>query len=254
MESLFDFIKNVFYFIKSHRDYSVQLVGAFSGAFFAFLFILASEKRKQSIDRRLGIKKEHAYLERYFAEVHQCVEYNQGLLAVITKDLSEKNANLMDLVLIPIRQDISMKISDTLFINKIELYINNLKRFNLSLANTNKWKNKIVDDLLSTDLEIRKRAEASLVGFLTQIKEFDPVFQFHLSELTDYVAENRVILKKYDNWHINFTKLENQYIRREKLVKKELDSMGKEKDVNTLYNKYLEKLKKFGLREIKNGK
>lgn len=235
-----------------HQDYFVQFIGAFSGAFFAFLFFLSGEWIKRKIEWNKTVRNEHAYLERYFPELYQAVEYNKGLLSIIVKDYKNKIITLMNLVPVPIREDISMKIKDTIFINKIEIYVANLKRLNLTLNNINKWKEKIDEELLNSSEEIKKRAENSLANFIKQAEEFQKVFDFHLKEAEEFAAENRLLLRRYKNWNYRKQKVEKEYKKRKNLVDLELQMMHKEGSENTIMNDYIEKLKKSGIYEDKS--
>lgn len=229
--------------------FSEQFIGAFVGALFAFLFFLLGEYIKRKIEWRIKVRVEHAYLERYFGDLHQIILYNKRLLEAIIKDYENQKINVMNFTLVPIRDDSTMRMRDILFINKVEMYVSNLKRLNLNLNSLNKWKDKINDDLLNSSEETRKRGETILKDFIAEIKDFKNSLEYHLSEIKELFAENRILLKKYKNWKYrrNKTKKENE-TRKEK-IKREIDLINKEKSIHPIMNDYLSKLKKFGLDE-----
>ena len=223
------------------------LIGAFLGAFFAFGFFLLGEYVKRKWDRRVTVKNEHAFLERYLGDVYQIILYNKGLLPKIIEDYGKKEVNIMNLDFIPIREESSMKVDDIIFVNKIQRYTSELKRLNLSIKNLNEWRIKINDDLLSGSPEIIDRGNIILTNFLNQAISFDNVFEYHLDELKELIAENRVLLKNYNHWNYKGASIENKNKIRKEHIKKELELVEKEKNVNPLMSDHIEKLKKYGL-------
>lgn len=225
---------------------SDQFLGAFLGAVCAFLFFLLGEYIKRKIDWKKEVRKEHSYLERYFGDISQILQYNKGLLPKIINDYNNKSANIMNFTLLPIRDGATMRMNDIIFINRMEIYFTELKRLNLSLENINKWKSSINDDLLSELEERRKRGKLILDNFLIQAEDYQKVFEYHLDKIEDLVAENNVLLKKYKNWEYNERKVVKEVALRKELIQKEKDAVKSQKN-NPIFNDHLDKLKKFGL-------
>ncbi len=241
-------------FINKSKDYIIQFLGAFLGAFFAFLFFLIGSWIQGKTKWKKTVKNEHAFLERYFNDVRQSILYNKGLLPKIVEDYKKKEANIMSLVLMPIREDSSMKINDQIFITKIENYIIELKRFNLSLTNLNNWKEKINIDLLDESLRSRTRGVATLENFISQANVYEKVFKYHLSEVENFTAENRILLKKYKSWKYNEEEIKKENLERKELIKKEIEIIREEDKSSPLMNDHLEKLKEYGLYQDEGNK
>jgi len=237
-------------FIKIHHDYSVQFTGAFLGAFFAFLFYITGEWLKRKSDWQKAVKNEHAYLERYFGDVYQIIQYNKGLLPIIIEGYEKKEISNMNFNLLPVRGESTMKMEDTIFINRMEIYLTELKRLNLSLDNINKWKNLINEDLLDESERRRQRGAAICQNFLKQAKSYQKVFDYHLDKLEDIIAENEVLLKKYKKWKYDKKQVEKEALSRKELIAKEKIEIKKQKN-NPIFNDHLNKLKEFGLYEDK---
>lgn len=226
------------------------MFGPFLGAFFAFLFFLAGEWVRRKIDWRKTVIKEHASLERYFGELQQELFYNRGLLPKIVADYQDHSSNIMNLVLVPIREDSTMKIKDQIFINKLVLYNTELKHLNLSLSNMNNWKDKINIDLLDESQRSRMRGAAVLINFIAQANNFDKVFKYHLNKVDEMMAENRLLLKRYKNWKYDKSKIEKELIKRKELIINEQVAMQKDAKENPIINEHLENLKKFGIAQM----
>jgi len=251
LQKIIDLLTSVEDNIGQSSYFSEQLIGAFLGAFFAFLFFIIGNYIWDFVKRRTDWKKknrlEHAYLERYFGDLFQIFENNKKLLAEVLDNYKNKRLCHLNFVLLPIRDDITMRISDRVLINKLEMYISNLKNLNSDLNNMNVFKDKINIDLIDISEEVRKRGEGFLIDYLKQIRGFDPIFDYNLSEVEEFAAENRILLKKYKNWEYSKSKFEEDYEKRKELIKKEIELMRKEKEENPMRSDYLSKLKKFRL-------
>ena len=151
--------------IRQHHDYLVQFIGAFSGAFFALLFFLIGEWIKRKVEWKRTVNKEHAFLERYLGDLHQTIMYNKGLLPLIIEDYKNSTINIMNFTPVPIREDSTMKMRDTIFINEVENYITELKMLNRSLNILNKWKEGINEDLLHESERRRERGATIPVSY-----------------------------------------------------------------------------------------
>lgn len=231
---------------KFYLDWN-QIIGSFFGAFFAFIFFLVGNWIKQKIDWGKAVKTEHAYLERNFSDVQQVIEYNKGLLPKIINDFENKNINFMDFVLLPIHEYSTLKMKDKIFINKVELFITELKGLNLSLSNINRWKAKISDELLDDSDRVRARGAASLVNFLTQMRDYKKVFEYHLDQIDELMAENRILLKRYKNLKYDKEKIEKENTKRKNQIDSEKKLVKTEGLSGPIMDDHIEKLKKFGL-------
>jgi len=233
-------------FLRDHHDYSVEFCGAFLGAFFAFIFFIINEKIKSYIDLRKKIKKGHAYLERYLGDLRQLIEYNNGLLPIIIKGYGKKEASLMDFITLPIKDGLTMEIKDLLFINKLEVYSMEIKRLNLSLNNTNNWRSRINNDLTNSSNKANSRGNAMLINFLNEIKVYNNIFAYHIYKINQLIAENRILLKKNNNWRHFNNKIKRELKTRTELIEKEVEWSNDPKN-NPMMEDYSDGLKKFGL-------
>ena len=225
---------------------SEQFLGAFLGALFAFCFFLLGEYIKDKVKWIKMVRKEHAYLERYFGSLHQVLLYNKGLLPMIIEDYKKHEINIMNFTPLPIREDSTMKMKDKIFINKMENYTTELKMLNLSFSNLNKWKEGINDDLLHVSEARRKRGAIILASFLKEAEKYGKVFDYHMDEIVEFRAENQVLLKKYSSWKYNKKKIEEEYVLRKEEIEKEKKIIQETKN-NPIFNDHLDKLKKYGL-------
>lgn len=229
--------------------FTKEVVAAFCGSFFAFIFFIMQDWIKKRRERKTNIRSEHAYLERYLQDVREAIQYNKGLLPTIISHYKKGGANIMDFVPIPIREDITMRIVDMLFLNRLGFYLSKLKGLNLSLGNINKMKDKINGDLLNTDIDIKKRGDSVLSDFLKQAAAFQKVFDYYLDENNELLAENRVLLKKYKNWEFDKLLDKEKNDKRKESIEKELKLMEEEYKKCPMINERLEKLKSFELME-----
>jgi len=221
-------------------------LGGFFGAFFTFLFFLLQEHIKRKIKWNSKVKVEHAYLERYFGDLRLTIDLNKTLLSMIIEDFKSKKINIMNLSPVPIRYDSTMKMKDTIFINKIEIFFSSLKVLNLDLNNLNYFKEKINEDLLNSSEDIRKRGEGIVKNFLSEAEKCLKALKYSLNEIDELFAENRILLKKYKNWDYKKKKIDEEYKKRKVLIKNEIDLMDDEIENNPIINDHKEKLRKFG--------
>lgn len=233
------------------NHFSDQFLGALLGALFAFLFFLLGEYINRKIEWNRSVNKEHAVLDRYFGDLYQIIRYNKGLLPLIINDYKKREVNIMTLTLLPIRDDTTMRMKDLIFNNKMEIYNTGIKRLNLSLDTLNMWKEKINKDLLHDSKKRRARGEAILKNFFVQADEYKKVFNYHLDQIEDLAAENRILLKKYKNWKYNVGEVKKEMQERAPLILREREIIKADKN-NPIYNDYLAKMKRFGLYKDEN--
>ncbi len=236
-------------YIQHYHDYAVQVLASFAGALFAFLFFLLGDWIKRRIDRKRNIRNEHAHVERYLLDLDQVIQYNKGVMSSIIEDYSTKPTiiDLQTLLPLPVREEISMKVNDFIFINRIEIFTANLKRLNKSITNINLWKEKIDSEIISESEKISNRALDFIPQFNNENKGFIKIFDFYLSEVRELLAENRILLKENKNWHYDKEKIEKKYADRKNEVRVMLDQMKNEKQGSSVFKDYFEKMKKFGI-------
>jgi hypothetical protein len=219
----------------------------FLGAFFAFCFFVLGKWIEELVKRKKIYKNEHAYLERYFYELKYSIEFNGGILKEIITSYKKGRIELNKLSDLPIREDSSMKIEDKLFINKLETYINNgIKRLNRLQFGITETQNRLNNDLVENDPVKIKRAENSLIEFISESERFLKIYDYYLDVISDLMIENKVILKKYKKWKFNHGEMENEFAERQKEIENE--KISSEKDYfNPLIKEQEEKLRKYGL-------
>lgn len=233
-------------FIKNNKNLLLEIIGPFLGAFFAFCFFILGNKIQSKIDWNKKVKKEHAFLERYLVSVYQIVSLNKKMLE---KSIDSYNSNCIDIfsfILIPIKDDITMNIKDKIFINRLEIYIAEIRELNFNLKSLSDFKNKIDNNLLGKTEEDIKRGEIMIKNFLEQAEIYKKTLEYHLYKADKIISENRILLKKYKNWSYKKNKIEKDSKRRKESVEKDIEERTKEKD-NPIYNEYLDDLAKFGL-------
>lgn len=224
-------------------------ISAFLGAFFAFCFFIISKWIERKHEWKKTCKNEHSYLERYFHELKYSIEFNKKLLEEIISSYKNNKIVLNKLSDLPLRNDVSMKINDLLFINKLETYINNgIKRINLVQFGISEAQNRINNDIIDNDPIKIKRAEKSLGEFISESENILKMYDYYLDVIFDLMIENRVILKKNKNWKYNQEKMDKIFSERRKKIEYE-KQLTKKNYFNPLVQEQKEKLKKHGLND-----
>lgn len=232
--------------IIGQTNYWVDGLIIFLSVFLGFLSAVVIEKYKRWLDKKASIKKEHAHLERHFLDVRQMIFDNKSLIDSAIENYNNGIIDLESFDLIPIREDSTMKIEDILFINKMLFYTTQTRRLNRYIESTNIWKSKINDDFSSGRIE---QAKKNLDNFSKKLKDFDNVFNYHLDHTNDMIAENRILLRRYNDFGYNYKDLKEKNDRRKELIKKEIELMNKERDKNNDFLNFdrIERSKKYGL-------
>jgi len=237
----------IFVFLQQHHDYGVQFFGAATGAFFAFCFFLSGDWMRRKIDRRKNIVQEHATLERYLANIHTSISYNKLVVEQLIDDYSSKKITLMGFRSFPIREEASMKISDQIFINKLEFFNADLVSVNFQLSDLEQLKERIDVGLVSTEPILRKVANDSLSNYMESASKMITQLNFLTEESIDLIIENQVILKTYKNWRFNKRQVEKKLSKRKKEIETERIIVEDGRINNPIFQDRLEKLKKYGM-------
>jgi len=239
-------IYNFFVLLENNKSLFLEIIGPFLGAFFAFCFFILGNKIQSKINWNKKVKKEHAFLERYLGNVYQIVLLNKEMLEKAINSYSNNSIDIFSFILIPIKDDITMNIKDKIFINRLEIYIAEIRELNFNLKNLSDFKKKIDNNLLGKSKGEVQRGEIMIKNFLEQAEVYKKTLEYHLYKINKIISENKVLLKKYKNWNYKKNKIEKEFEKRKEDVKKEAEERVKEKD-NPIYNEYLDDLDKFGL-------
>jgi hypothetical protein len=249
MPEFYSFISTILNFISTNRkEIFINSVGAFFGAFFAFLFFIMEEKLRVGRENKNSIKIEHAYLECYLYEVKQILLLNKEIITEIIQDYKVKNINIFNLSEIPIRDGTSVRIKDILFRNEIEFYMLRTKILNLDQNNFNNLKDKINNDLTSKDEKYIKRGENSLNNLIELAGKLKNGYDLHLNKFEYLIFENKYLLQKYKNIYKKIHNLNIENEKRKKQVNKFKD-LQEARGKSFVYDEYIEMLDKHNIKE-----
>ncbi len=192
------FINVIIDTLKS-KDAFLSFFGAFFGAFFAFYFLILFEKIKDKKTWRKTVKTEHIYLERYFNDLLIYCDKNLGLLNSIITNFKNRKLDITNLRKFPIREDITMRLNNIDFINKVYILIVDIVSFNDDVDTLNSWREKINDSIDKYIFELkRKELEPHISNSVEMfIKNSDLLSNFLKllkNKIINLMAENRLLL------------------------------------------------------------
>lgn len=223
-------------------------LGSFLGAFFAFIFFILSKKYEKRKEWQQTYKKEHSYLERYFYDLKVDLIDNKKRLRDISARYKAKEIGSLNLIDLPIRDGISMRVDDIIFINRVETYAGKcIKRLNYLQNEINRGIDDLNKDLVSTNEKIQKNAEKNCQLFIQEIDKLIARYDFHIDATEKLIIENSLLLKKYKKWEYRREGFNSNFIERKNEIEIEACSNDKLINENPLNKEYITGLKKFGL-------
>jgi len=237
-----DILGNIYNILFSNTSFS----GGFWGAFFAFIFFLIGEKVKLLYKLILDDRREHVYLERYFNDLNRILTHNKIILSQIVKSYNNDDINISDFILLPVSENPMLKINDYIFVNRLSLFLLNIKTLNANLENINKFKNKINDNLYSSSEKLETDARNSLPKFINQLKEIEKFFDYNIEIIWDLTAENKLLLK--DIKLLSFKECtRDDLLKRKERIEEAKILLKKDKTHNPIFSDYFDKAREFGL-------
>ena len=192
--------------------------GSFLGAFFAFCFFVVGEIIIEKWKRRKDWKKtylnEHAYLERYFNYLFIVINKNIIFYKGIENNFNKKRTTVTNLCKLPVREDISMRLNDVEYFNKVESCITELKTLNDDIETFNNHKNKIVSNIEKLVFKQQRENLEKVIDYDVKffIEESKVILNFQemlKDKIIDLAIENRFLIKQYKTqW---FNKIKNKF-------------------------------------------
>lgn len=246
-----EFISKILDNLINKESFGIVL-GAFTGAFFAFYFMILAEKYRRYVDRRKKCINEHVYLERYFNHLLNKLEVNESYIKKVQENFKIKVIDVTRFQQLPIRIETEMNLLDLIFLNKYQPFMINLIQLNESITDINYQKERINNFIEKYFIENgndeqKKFTENSrtnlsagfdiFVGYISMIKD----------ELYDLYSENRFLLNYYQSfilkkWYIKKRLNFCSCYRKNKidLCRKEYEQELKQtfEDFSTKYKKY----------------
>lgn len=229
-------------------DILPSVVGAFSGALFAFAISMLSIWLERRHLRRKICEEEHRYLDRYLGMLRYIIIDNKDILQQTCEGYQgkEKTTMLNPLWPLPIREDSSMKVEDKLFMNRLETYINvGIKRLNRHQEGIELMRKILNDELLGNVRTTDERFTKNLAEFERISREVSKWYDYYLEVVENLIVENKLLIKKFKKRTSNKLGMEDVYEERSKKIveEKKLGNSNK----NPLIQEQEELLKKHGL-------
>jgi len=182
-------------FIGVSSSYTKEIVSAFAGAFFAYLFIRFAEVFDSFRQRQKNNYNELVYLERLLNLYLTATDNNKNFSQDLSKGLKEGVLTLVILGAYDVRVESLMNLTDIKYLNKIFGLIITLKGANHDIELTTKWNDELRLALIQKNIDLPKYKEQCIVlskNVDILAKFFDSLYE----KIIDLIAENAVLMEK----------------------------------------------------------
>ena len=240
------------------RDSFLSLLGGFTGAFFAFLFFIVSErwrsKREDKKDWRKKYLIEHAHLDRYLQYLINAMDRNIKIQETAEVQYKNRQISLRGLHPLPVREESSMRLDDMIFLNKVEQLMTDLKIINTDITSFNDIQNRMNNNIEKFVIDqkredVQEMLERNISQFLEEGKIIITFQKMKRDEIIDLVAENMFLYKFYKKKFIKkiIAKLKMRFMTnyRQLGIENKKEEILEQVRINKI--KVTEKHKKYGI-------